>query len=876
MAAAAEHSVVTVVVPGAKDCKEEEHMALPEEKPLPEEMMFYELIWQVWRAAGRDTFPLPWWAQQYMRYWTDDFNSAVFYNIETAFSSNAQYRYWDMVGVKGQAQNCLIGQAGEVEPAEGRHTLSFFIADSDGLHFPQNRGSDTTQERDSRLPVITTSYVSRAGAKVTQTTFGGVVRPDDPFSALTAPAKAVVVARFKVSHARADTHFGLVMLPFGPSGFHYRSRLQGSQPRTRRVEHLAYNRTTALVLVEGRPSVSFTLKPDTFGLYGSDAWLSAGASLDAARDAAWNAARRFLDTSPFSALSRGEQLNERLEAHDHVAGLCSGVFLWRLQGDMEIDVAMLVDDFTGDDDVAAATQASPAAIQAATVDFWTKKLKQGLAVEGELRISDRDIWNLYETCRVNLLTLTTQGRIHPGPTIYNEFWVRDSSVASYAAALVGDSAVAERQVGEFVRQLEGNAQRGDHGFFGGQKERDCNGQALWTIGMLDRILGGFGASRFGSVLEGARWIRKKKDGNMLPPGWSAEHLGDGDRLYYWDDFWALAGLWESARLAERIGAKEADELWNIHSELKTAVARSIEQVMSDLGKKGQCKTFIPASPWDIGPPASTIIGTVAFFHPCRLYGEADFGHHIDQAAESTLETIWDHFVETDIAGRSGFRHDSRDWRSYGPYLTMQLAHCWLLLSALDSQPPASHDECFQRFVQCLKWAVAQAFPSPRDEDGRSVQVVSGAWGEQHCYPVADGKCPFPSWYMGDIPHTWACAEFMLLTRYMLFFEHDIDRRPRIHIGAGLNADIMTGQRLVVRSAPTLFGIPFGFVIEHRLAKRELEVTLTSSPSADVSVHCRFGQIESAEVDGQSLQPSASHRLDVSRTAKKVVLKYRSQ
>lgn len=49
---------------------------------------------------------------------------------------------------------------------------------------------------------------------------------------------------------------------------------------------------------------------------------------------------------------------------------------------------------------------------------------------------------------------------------------------------------------------------------------------------------------------------------------------------------------------------------------------------------------------------------------------------------------------------------------------------------------------------------------PGDAGRLDSVVVLGAWNEQHCYPIAKDFAEIPGscWYMGDIPHGWACAE----------------------------------------------------------------------------------------------------------------------
>jgi hypothetical protein len=342
------------------------------------------------------------------------------------------------------------------------------------------------------------------------------------------------------------------------------------------------------------------------------------------------------------------------------------------------------------------------------------------------------------------------------------------------------------------------------------------------------------------VIEGARWIRDNRSPfGLLHSGWSAEHIGDKDKPHYWDDFWALAGLYEAARLAERIGAPETQELWNMFDDLKQATTDSIRWVLTEQRRAGHWETFIPTGPADVGRLDSTVAGTLAYFHPCRLYLGPKLAPDIDLAARLTLETIWGHFID------GGFRHDAA-WSCYGPYITLQLAHSLLFVGDVE------------RMDQCLKWSVHNAAYARVSRDiGSSEmwQVVLGAWNEQHCYPIAKNFAEVPrhAWYMGDIPHGWACAEFMLLLRDILFFEADEDGDAQIYLAPGVLPHWTgDGQTVAISNAPTAFGAMFGFRLTHRANAKQVEIEITTPPPPHVSFvyPCRFGAgVQSAIADG---------------------------
>jgi hypothetical protein len=348
----------------------------------------------------------------------------------------------------------------------------------------------------------------------------------------------------------------------------------------------------------------------------------------------------------------------------------------------------------------------------------------------------------------------------------------------------------------------------------------------------------------------------------LHSGWSAEHLGDKDKPHYWDDYWAIAGLWEAAQLAERIGApaERKAELWSIYDELVRATSDSIRWVLEQQRQRGFWETFIPTGPADIGRLDSTVIGAVAYFHPCRLYMGSKLGADIDQAMRWTLDTLAAHFVD------GGFRHDSA-WNAYGPYLTLQLAHAFLLIGDVE------------KMAALLSWSVSKAgyasTPRGNEASAQHWQVALGAWNEQHCYPVASHFSSIPSrpWYMGDIPHGWACAELLLLLRDMAFFEADEERQPHLYLLPGfLPQWLGEGESVSVKKARTFFGTPLSFTATHQKTAKKLVISIDDWSRSDIAfvLPFRFGVATRATADGAPLQqlgfdlrfPGAARQLSI--------------
>lgn len=812
--------------------------------PEQQEWIYYEVMWRN-QTRGRP-MPQPWWAQQYFRRWVEDYDNGLFPSKEAAFCSNALYRYWNMVGVKNAPQECLIGQAGEIEPVYDEYALSFFLFNpaTRQLYAPQfpDFGSEpaplTQAWQDGYLPALITRYQAPLGFTVEERALATTVGIDQ---------KNMALARFVVNSSGARSTpiwFCLSISPAGPTGFRRHDRAR-SFVDPRWLQFLRYLPHETRLEINQHLGPVFDKPPDHYGMYGN------GQAADP---------NLYLQFNPFTELRQRGALNDFDTATDYYGGFCQGVLAWEVNlpnpGDaFTLDVRLPIDDFQGTGDLQVLRQPPADMLELNNRNYWQNLLDTN-GLQSTLPAIVAHLFLLFRICRAALLILADNGEIHPGPTIYDSFWIRDSSVEGIGLALAGDFDIPTRQYGEHytnpnIFHMDQNwvGPVSLYGFFGGDheihdEEWDSNGEALWALGRFDRICGSaaaFGAKLFTPyVVTGARWLRDNRTPyGLLYSGWSAEHLGDRDKPHYWDNFWAAAGLWEAAQLAQRLGAPQTQELWSIYDQVRQATADSICWVLGQQRQWGLWETFIPTGPADVGRLDSTMIGTVAYFHPCRLYMGQKLGADIDSAARLTLETIWAHFVD------GGFRHDAA-WRCFGPYLTLQLAHAFLLLGQVD------------RMDQCLSWTVGNAgFAHVHDASGGSNvwQVVQGAWNEQHNYPIAKdfAWCPSSWWYMGDIPHGWAAAEFLLLFRDILFFEADEDHDPQIFIAPGIMPHwLASGEPITVRDAPTLFGSVFGYELHHDQTAHTLTIDITQPTqiAARYLYPCRMGTaVRDASVDG---------------------------
>ena len=421
-----------------------------------------------------------------------------------------------------------------------------------------------------------------------------------------------------------------------------------------------------------------------------------------------------------------------------------------------------------------------------------------------LALPDRRLRFLHDAA-VRTLLLHSVEDVYPGPYTYRRFWFRDAAFIIHALLALGLDDRARRALDRFPAR-----QNAATGYFRSQEgEWDSNGQVLWIWQRYAELTGRELPPAWQRCLHrAARWIQRKRlpgdadspAAGLLPAGFSAEHLGPND-YYYWDDFWALAGLEAAAALTEAQEPERAAHYRQQAASLREAIDRSLERAASRLGRPA-----MPAAPQRRMDPGA--VGSLAAGYPLQLVGPRD---------RRLLGTV-EHLLEHSLF-EGGFFQDMIH-SGVNAYLTLHLAQ--VLLRAGDT-----------RALALVERVARLASPT-------------GQWPEA-IHPRTGGGC------MGDGQHVWAAAEWVLMVR-ALFLREEGDRLVLL---PGVERRWLEGDAAVAYGpVPTRFGsislragpadadggIPVQWEARWRQPPRELQVALPGHPVVSVDAEAGAARI----------------------------------
>ena len=243
---------------------------------------------------------------------------------------------------------------------------------------------------------------------------------------------------------------------------------------------------------------------------------------------------------------------------------------------------------------------------------------------------------------------------------------------------------------------------------------------------------------------------------------------------YWDDFWALRGLKDAAVMAEILAdGPRARRLAALRDSFRETLHASIMATMTD-----RRVDYIPASvEWaDIDPAATA--------NAIALLDEAQ------ALPAAAIDRTFDEYLSSFRKRRSG----EVDWSNYSPY-EIRIVGALVRLGRRQSA-----------------FELAQFFLGDRRPP---------AWNQ---WPEIAWRDPRSPGHIGDMPHTWIAAEFVLAFRSMLAFEREADQT--LVVAAGIPAEWLEADGGVgVDGLPTWYGT-LGFTMRGNGDAVDMDLTLT--------------------------------------------------
>jgi hypothetical protein len=323
--------------------------------------------------------------------------------------------------------------------------------------------------------------------------------------------------------------------------------------------------------------------------------------------------------------------------------------------------------------------------------------------------------------------------IQPGPRRYTRSWIRDCVIMGAALAKAGlpdPLRVFLTWYAPFQREDGFIPCVVDRDGIDWLVEHDSHGQFLWGVREVFRS----GGDR-GFLTEMAPHVRKAADHlislrrqrmgpdqpeacrGLLPESASHEGYLAHPVHSYWDDFWGVRGLESAACLAEAMGMDDDAARWRAEAaDFQSDLLASIRHVI-----KKHRLSYIPGSvEWaDFDPTATS-----------NAIAMLDFAAVLPQAP---LQAMFDTYLD-------GHRrkHDGRmEWNQYTAYEIRIIGALVRLGRRADA-------------AALLEFFLTDRRPA--------------AWNQ---WPEISWRDPRAPGHLGDVPHTWIAAEYMLALTSMV-------------------------------------------------------------------------------------------------------------
>jgi hypothetical protein len=363
------------------------------------------------------------------------------------------------------------------------------------------------------------------------------------------------------------------------------------------------------------------------------------------------------------------------------------------------------------------------------------------------------------TATAHILVTRSGPALQPGPRRYARCWIRDGSIMSAALLRMGHA----EEVLEFIRWYA-PYQRADgfvpccvdHNGPDWLVEHDSHGELIVAIADCYRFTADarFLAECWPVVVKAVGCIEGLLEENgLLPVSVSHEGYLAQPVHSYWDDFWALRGLRDAVDLAREMEERDTAARWGgVAERFASALYASIERT-----RAAHTLDFIPGSvEWADFDPTATA-NAIAFL---------DVADGLDSNA---AEHTFDRYLADWRRRRSG----ALEWMNYSPY-EIRIIGAFVRLGRRDAA------------LELLRFFLSDRRPP--------------AWNQWPEIAWRDRRAPA---HVGDLPHTWVAAEYVLAVRSLFAYERTDERR--VVVAAGLAPEWTIGSGVHVQKMPTLYG-----------------------------------------------------------------------
>lgn len=358
---------------------------------------------------------------------------------------------------------------------------------------------------------------------------------------------------------------------------------------------------------------------------------------------------------------------------------------------------------------------------------------------------------------VGHVLLTRSGpALQPGPRRYTRSWIRDGTIMSAALLRMGCVDEVREFIDWYAQHLRADGFVPccvDRDGVDSLVEHDSHGQFIALIADYVRFTDDDSLlnRHWSRIVKAVSFIEQSLGGDGLMPI-SASHEGYLAQPVhsYWDGFWTWRGLRDAVWLAGQLGKKTK---WQaLTNRMGAALFTSIEQT-----RAAKQLDYIPGSvEWaDFDPTATANAITLL-----------DVPEGLDRKA---IDWTFDKYLIDWRRKRTG----DLPWTNYTPYEIRIIGALLRLNRRSDA-------------LELLRFFMTDRRPL--------------AWNQ---WPEIAWRDPGAPAHIGDVPHTWIAAEFVLAVRSMFVFEDET--RQQLVLAAGIDAAWMEGDGVRLSGAPTIFG-----------------------------------------------------------------------